>query len=137
MIGNATSFPNVVSNNGFGNSFPTNPTYTSGIYVAEGAAVNAISNNIVGFDISGTKNVGNAGTGVWIDSTAGRENSIGGTKATGNVIGWNNGFGISLGVKTNEDWNYIGVTTALAKANNKAGAIPGGQQGLGGDDKSQ
>jgi parallel beta-helix repeat protein len=93
---------NLAENNQIGGSAPTERNYISGNgergITIEGAETtgNVISGNYIGTNVSGTLDVGNEQDGITLENGA-HENTIGGTDSgDGNLIGFNDGYGISL-----------------------------------------
>ncbi len=108
---------NVISANGFLND--GNPRESNGIFVrGSGSSNNVIQGNYIGTMADGTvgddDDMGNDRAGVYIEASAGANNSIGGNnQAAGNLIAANWGYGIDNDIATTFiDWNFVGVTAA-------------------------
>jgi parallel beta-helix repeat protein len=108
---NTTIVGNVISANG-----------ESGVYISgAGASGNVLTGNIIGADVTGMVDNGNAGDGVWIDGAP--DNSVGVPSAdpgTGNLISGNDGAGVHIsgaGAEGNKvQHNGIGVALDLVSA---------------------
>ena len=100
------------SNSGAGNVISGNGG--SGVYISGGGSHdNMIQNNLIGTDVRGTVNIGNAGDGITIQGAT--RTIIGGSEpAAGNVISGNSKGGISFNSATNNSvlGNFIGTDWA-------------------------
>ncbi len=81
----------------------------------DGAASAVIEGNLIGTDINGTADLGNAGNGIYVDASAG--NTIGGSAAgAGNLISGNDTHGILVDKASSTgnviQGNYIGTNAA-------------------------
>jgi CSLREA domain-containing protein len=64
-------------------------------FLGSGATGNQVQGNFIGTDVTGTVDLGNAGTGVYLNATA--ANTIGGTApGAGNLISGNNSHGVEI-----------------------------------------
>ncbi len=96
-----------------------------GIYVDSYSEGNIIAGNYIGTDIIGTEDLGNNGSGIYLDISA-RENRIGGSNSNErNIISGNDGDGIFLNESGGNTitGNYIGVDIS--------GQLPLGNNGSG------
>jgi uncharacterized repeat protein (TIGR01451 family) len=93
-----------------------------GVQITASSASNSVLGNYVGTDFSGTIDVGNTGSGVFMNSSASLNRIGGDTAGAGNLISGNNGGGIQINSATSTNnvilGNWIGVkadgTNALA-----------------------
>ncbi|HJT30908.1 MAG TPA: Calx-beta domain-containing protein, partial [Pirellulales bacterium] len=95
---------------GEGNLISGNPG--AGIYFAPSASGNILEGNRIGTDVTGTKALGNVGSGILSD---GSNNTIGGVRAgSGNLISGNTGGGILLAGPGGDvvEGNLIGTDAA-------------------------
>lgn len=113
---------NSIVNNYVGNSGNHGVSITSAA-----TASNTIQNNVIGLFYTGAVPAGNAfndGDGIHMEDCT--DNTIGGTLATGNIIGYNTANGVNVGVTSNLNTisgNYIGINT-------DSSPIPNGGNGV-------
>ncbi|HEX2907336.1 MAG TPA: choice-of-anchor Q domain-containing protein [Phototrophicaceae bacterium] len=102
----------------------------SGIVIEQSSNGNLVQGNYIGVDVTGTIDLGNHGSGVWVENAA--SNIIGGTSVSArNIISGNKLVGIRIRANTSDgassnriQGNYIGTNTAgTATITNAAEAI--------------
>ncbi|BCM93840.1 hypothetical protein IAD21_05731 [Abditibacteriota bacterium] len=116
-VGGTTSGArNVVSGNGIQGSLPgilINMKPTSQL-------PNTVAGNFVGTDITGTKDLGNGGSGIQVFSTSSDAVTTNGTQITGNLLSGNGTYGADIdGPKTNDTHitsNKVGTDVTGTKA---------------------
>ena len=113
---------NTIGGTSFGARNVISANLGDGIRVNYGSYGNTIEGNLIGTDLTGTADLGNAGSGIYVDNVA--DNIIGGTDpGARNVISGNDSNGVyitgSLASGNVIQGNYIGtdVTGALDRGN--------------------
>ena len=94
---NSTATSNTVGGTAAGAGNVISANLTKGIGISGiGVDNNVVQGNYVGTDLSGTVDLGNTGTGIWIANSA-TGNTIGGTASgAGNVVAFNDAHGIDI-----------------------------------------
>ncbi len=112
----------------FNNRNHISGNFGSGVSLRDGSSDNAVLNNAIGTDLSGTRGVGNAGSGVLVEGSPGNRVGLPGL---GNVISANGGPGVQvLNVQSSS-----GVQGTVIQSNrigtDESGNVPLGNVGNG------